>query len=101
MAKAMNGETRGVQARLPLTNREKDVVRALACVMWADGHAAPAERKLIEHVIAGFDPNEEEWREMMSWLSEDVAAVSGVEIERMTDEQREVLMTDAVLVSYA
>lgn len=88
-------------ARLPLTNREKDVVRALACVMWIDGHAAPAERKLIEQIIAAFDPDEDERREMMTWLSNDVLTIADVRLESLSDEQKDMLLADAVLVTYA
>jgi uncharacterized tellurite resistance protein B-like protein len=93
---------RKVSSKKPLTNREKDVVHALAAVMWVDGHAAPAERKLSEQVIRAFDPSEDEWREMMTWLSPDHGAtIGGVELERLSEEQKEVLMTDAILISMA
>lgn len=99
--KPQSTSTRGQATRRPLTNREKDVVRALACVMWIDGHAAPAARKVIEHVISAFDPSEDEWREMMSWLSEDVSTIADVRLESLSDEQKEILIADAVLVARA
>lgn len=88
-------------SRLPITNRQKDLVRALACVMWADGHAHPLEQRLIEEVIASLDPNDAERAEMLGWVHEDTVSLRDVEIERLSTDEREVLLRDAVLLSLA
>jgi hypothetical protein len=84
-----------------LTNRQKDVVRALACLMWADGNAAPQERQIIEEVIAALGPTEEERREMQAWLERDVVKLADVELERLDDAEKELLLSDAILLTYA
>lgn len=89
-----------LRPRLPLTNREKDVVRALACVMWADGHASAGERALIEHVIDSLDPTPAERREMMHWLAVDCSTLADVDLESLSVEEREVLFTDAALLAH-
>lgn len=88
-------------SRLPITNRQKDLVRALACVMWADGHAHPLEQALIEQVIASLDPSDAERAEMLEWVREDTCSLRDVEIERLSTDEREVLLRDAVLLSLA
>jgi uncharacterized tellurite resistance protein B-like protein len=88
-------------SRLPITNRQKDLVRALACVMWADGHAHPLEQSLIEQIIDSLDPNDAERAEMLEWVREDVCVLGDVEIERLSAEEREVLLRDAVLLALA
>ncbi len=84
-----------------LTNRQKDVVRALACLMWADGNAAPQERIIIEEVIDALGPNEDERKEMMAWLDRDCVKLSDVELERLDDAEKELLLSDAILLTYA
>jgi hypothetical protein len=87
--------------RLPITNRQKDLVRALACVMWADGHAHPLEQRLIEDVIDSLDPSDAERAEMLEWVREDVCVLGDAEIERLSGDEKEVLLRDAVLLSLA
>jgi tellurite resistance protein len=85
----------------PLTNRQKDVVRALACVMWADGNAAPTERAIIEDVIDALAPSEAERREMLTWLDTDCCSLADIELERLSEEEKELLLTDAALLTNA
>ena len=87
--------------RLPITNRQKDLVRALACVMWADGHAHPLEQNLIEQVIDSLDPSDDERAEMLEWVRADVCVLDDALVERLSADEKEVLIRDAVLLSLA
>lgn len=82
-----------------LTNRQKDIVRALACVMWVDGHASPQERRLIEQVIEELSPNADERQEMTAWLDTDCSKLEDVQIESMTTDEKHLLLTHAAVLS--
>jgi uncharacterized tellurite resistance protein B-like protein len=84
-----------------LTNRQKDLVRTLACVMWADGNASPQERRIIEQVMDELRPNEEERLEMVSWLDADCSTLDDVRIEHLSDDEKHVLLTHAVVLAMA
>ena len=90
-----------VMAKLPLTNRKKDIVRALACVMWADGNASPVERRLIERVIDELRPMPGERAELVSWLDADCSTLDDVKLELLDQEEKEVLYSHAVVLSLA
>jgi tellurite resistance protein len=84
-----------------MTNRDKDVIRALACVMWADGNASPKEREFLEQLVAAYEPGSEERREIVSWLERDCSTLADVQLEKLTVEDRELLLTDAALLARA
>lgn len=84
-----------------LTNRQKDLVRTLACVMWADGNASPQERRLVEQVIDELSPNTIERVEMDGWLSADCSTLADVELEALTQDEKQVLLTHAVVLTMA
>lgn len=84
-----------------LTNRQKDLVRALACVMWADGNASPQERRLVERVIDELAPSTQERVELDTWLSADCSTLDDVRLEALSDDEKQVLLTHAVVLTMA
>lgn len=84
-----------------LTNRQKDLVRTLACVMWADGNASAQERRLVEQVIEELRPSKEERIEMSAWLDADCSTLDDVQIERLSEDEKQVLLTHAVVLAMA
>jgi uncharacterized membrane protein YebE (DUF533 family) len=84
-----------------LTNRQKDLVRALACAMWADGNASPQERRIVEQVIDELGPTENERIEMNAWLDSDCSTLDDLQIERLSDDEKQVLLTHAVVLTMA
>ncbi|WP_394828720.1 TerB family tellurite resistance protein [Pendulispora albinea] len=90
----------GSHAR-PLTNRERDVIRALAAVVWVDGHADPSELQIVDQVIAGYAVNAEQRKELRDFVREERALDSDMALERLSAEDRELLLTNAAIITHA
>ena len=84
-----------------MTNRQKDLVRALACAMWADGNASPQERRIVEQVIEELGPSKDERAEMNAWLDADCSTLDDVAIERLSEDEKQILLTHAVVLTMA
>jgi len=84
-----------------MTNRQKDLVRTLACVMWADGNASPPERRIIEQVVDELGPSTEERAELSIWLDADCSTLEDVHIEQLSPDEKQVLLTHAVVLTMA
>jgi uncharacterized membrane protein YebE (DUF533 family) len=84
-----------------MTNRQKDIVRALACVMWADGNASPQERRIIEQVVDEFGPTTDERIELSAWLESDCSTLDDVQLENLAPDEKQVLLTHAVVLTMA
>ena len=84
-----------------LTNRQKDLVRTLACVMWADGNASPPERRIVEQVVDELGPSIAERAEISAWLDRDCSTLDDVAIEHLDLDEKQVLLTHAVVLTMA
>jgi uncharacterized membrane protein YebE (DUF533 family) len=84
-----------------LTNRQKDLVRALACVMWADGNASAPERKIIEQLIDELGASKEERIELKEWLDDDCSTLDDAQLEQLSEDEKQVLLTHAVVLTMA
>jgi uncharacterized membrane protein YebE (DUF533 family) len=84
-----------------MTNRQKDLVRTLACVMWADGNASAPERRIIEQVVDEIGPSTEERVELSMWLDTDCSTLEDVHIEQLSQDEKQVLLTHAVVLTMA
>jgi tellurite resistance protein len=84
-----------------LTNRQKDLVRSLACVMWADGNASPQERRIVEQIIDELGPSKDERIEMNAWLEADCSTLEDVNLEHLSPDEKQVLLTHAVVLAMA
>ena len=84
-----------------MTNRQKDLVRTLACVMWADGNASAPERRIVEQVVDEIAPSSEERAELQMWLDTDCSTLEDVHIEQLSQDEKQVLLTHAVVLTMA
>jgi hypothetical protein len=82
-----------------MTNRDKDLIRALTCVMWADGHPAQVERAFVEELLAAYDPTDEERRELDDWFAAE-GRLDELPLDRLTVEDRELLLTNAAILTH-
>jgi DnaJ-domain-containing protein 1 len=87
--------------RVPMTHRDKDLVRALACVMWADGHPSPKEQAFVEDFLAAYDPTADERRELEPWLVSEEGSLDDLQLHRLTVEDGELLLTNAAVLTHA
>lgn len=84
-----------------LTNRQKDIIRALACIMWADGNASPQERRIIEQMMDELNPSTDERIELGACLDADCTKLDDVRLEHLTPDEKQVLLTHAVVLTMA
>lgn len=75
------------------------ILKGLVCVAWADGQFAAAERELIEALIQTFGASPSEALEVRNF-SDTKRTLSDVPIHELSYNDRRVLLTQAVILSY-
>lgn len=75
------------------------ILKGLVCVAWADGQFAAAERELIEALIQTFGASPSEALEVRNF-SETKRTLNDVPIHELSYNDRRVLLTQAVILSY-
>lgn len=85
----------------PLTNRERDVIKALAAVVWVDGHADPSELQIVDQVISGYAVSPEQRKELTSFVREERGLEGDLALEQLNPEDRELLLTNAAIITHA
>jgi tellurite resistance protein len=85
----------------PMTPNEKNVVRALVAVAWADGKVAAPEAGVIEGLLCGFDASEEEEREILQYAKQKRTLAEDAPIAELSREDRELLLANAALLTHA
>jgi hypothetical protein len=68
--------------------------------MWVDGNAATSERMFIEELIAAYDATDAEKGELMASLESDCAALYQTELEVLTGEEKELLLSNAAVLTH-
>jgi len=85
----------------PLTNRERDVIRALAAVVWVDGHADPMELQIVDQVISGYAVTPEQRKELISFVRTERSLENDMALDQLAAEDRELLLTNAAIITHA
>jgi uncharacterized membrane protein YebE (DUF533 family) len=75
------------------------ILKGLVCVAWADGHFAAAERELIEALIQTFGASPSEALEVRTF-SDSPRTLNDVPIHELSYNDRRVLLTQAVILSF-
>src|SRR5262245_41742895 len=75
------------------------IVKSLVSVAWADGVFADEEREMVEALIAAFEANEAEAKEIRTYAAEK-KTLEDIPITDLSDDDRRVLLQHAVLLSY-
>jgi tellurite resistance protein len=89
------GEDSGV------TPGEKNIVKSLIAVAWADGRMESAESSVIEGLLSGFDASDEEEAELLEYARTRRTLEADVPLAELDPEERELLFANAVLLSHA
>lgn len=84
-----------------MTPNEKNIVRCLVAVAWADGKVAAPEAGVIEGMLCGFDASEEEERELLQYAKFKRTLIEDAPIEELAREDRELLLANAALLTHA
>jgi uncharacterized membrane protein YebE (DUF533 family) len=81
-----------------VTPSEKNIVRSLIAVAWADGKVQAGELGVIEGLLCGFDASEEEERELLQYASQPRSLARDVPLAQLGFQDRELLLQNAALL---
>lgn len=84
-----------------MTPSEKNIVRSLVAVAWADGRMEQPESNVIEGLLSGFDATEAEERELLEYARTPRTLDADIPVAELGEEERELLLANAALLTLA
>jgi len=84
-----------------MTPGEKNIVKCLVAVAWADGKVAAPESGVIEGLLCGFDASEDEEREILDYAKRKRTLSADAPLDVLSQEERELLLANAALLTHA
>jgi uncharacterized membrane protein YebE (DUF533 family) len=84
-----------------MTPGEKNIVKCLVAVAWADGKVAAPESGVIEGLLCGFDASEVEEREILDYAKLKRTLSEDAPLKALSREERELLLANAALLTHA
>lgn len=84
-----------------MTPGEKNIVKCLVAVAWADGKVAAPESGVIEGLLCGFDASEAEEREILDYAKLRRTLSEDAPLKSLSREERELLLANAALLTHA
>jgi uncharacterized tellurite resistance protein B-like protein len=84
-----------------MTPGEKNIVKCLVAVAWADGKVAAPESGVIEGLLCGFDASEIEEREILEYAKQKRTLSADAPLKELSQEERELLLANAALLTHA
>jgi tellurite resistance protein len=84
-----------------MTPGEKNIVKCLVAVAWADGKVAAPESGVIEGLLCGFDASAEEERELLDYAKHKRTLSADAPFKELSREERELLLANAALLTHA
>jgi uncharacterized membrane protein YebE (DUF533 family) len=84
-----------------MTPGEKNIVKCLVAVAWADGKVAAPESGVIEGLLCGFDASEDEEREILDYAKHKRTLSVDAPLKALSQEERELLLANAALLTHA
>jgi uncharacterized tellurite resistance protein B-like protein len=84
-----------------MTPGEKNIVKCLVAVAWADGKVASPESGVIEGLLCGFDASDEEERELLDYAKLKRTLSADAPLGELSAEERELLLANAALLTHA
>ena len=82
-----------------MTPAEKNVLKSLVAVAWADGKLVAGESGVIEGLLAGFDASDEEEAEILEYAKTPRSLSVDIPVGELTEEDRELLLSNAALLT--
>ena len=80
---------------------ERNIVKSLIAVAWADGHMERSEVSVIEGLLSGFDASPEEERELLEYARTPRTLEDDIPLSLLSAEDRELLFANAALLTNA
>jgi tellurite resistance protein len=84
-----------------MTPSEKNIVRSLVAVAWADGKLESGESSVIEGLLTGFDATEAEEKEILEYASVRRSLEKDIPLAELSRDDRELLLANAALLTMA
>jgi tellurite resistance protein len=84
-----------------MTPAEKNIVKSLVAVAWADGQMEASETSVVEGLLCGFDASPEEESEIIAYAKTPRTLENDVPLAELSDEDRELLLSNAALITLA
>ncbi|MBI3203467.1 MAG: TerB family tellurite resistance protein [Myxococcales bacterium] len=84
-----------------MTPSEKNIVKSLVAVAWADGKLEQPESHVIEGLLAGFDASDEEEKEILEYAKTKRTLEKDIPLHALGAEERELLLANAALLTHA
>lgn len=82
-----------------MTPSEKNIVRSLVAVAWADGKMEEPESNVIEGLLCGLDASPEEEAELTEWAQTRRSLEADIPLAELGTEDRELLLANAALLT--
>jgi len=80
---------------------ERNIVKSLIAVAWADGKLQQPESSVIEGLLCGFDASEDEEAELLEYARTPRTLEADIPLDQMSEEDRELLLANAALLAHA
>ena len=84
-----------------MTPGEKNIVKCLVAVAWADGKVAAPESGVIEGLLCGFDASDSEEQEILDYAKHKRTLSGDAPLAKLSPEERELLLANAALLTHA
>lgn len=84
-----------------VTPGERNIVKSLIAVAWADGHMERSEVSVIEGLLSGFDASPEEERDLLEYARVPRTLEDDIPLSLLSPEDRELLFANAALLTNA
>lgn len=84
-----------------MTPSERNIVKSLIAVAWADGKLEQPESGVIEGLLCGFDASKDEEAELLEYARTPRTLEADIPLDQMSEEDRELLLANAALLARA
>lgn len=84
-----------------MTPAERNIVKSLIAVAWADGQMESSEASVVEGLLVGFDASESEETELLEWAKTPRSLDADIPVAEMSLADRELLLSNAALLTMA
>ena len=84
-----------------MTPSERNIVKSLIAVAWADGKLEQPEAGVIEGLLCGFDASKDEEAELLEYARTPRTLEADIPLAQLSEEDRELLLANAALLAHA
>lgn len=84
-----------------MTPSERNIVKSLIAVAWADGKLEQPESGVIEGLLCGFDATSAEEAELLEYARTPRSLEADIPLDKLSEEDRELLLANAALLAHA